>query len=126
MKHILLDLLSHTDPGKTTVNNCIALINREQAVRPDDGHSHEDLLVKAHRNALDTAQFLEAAANTARRTSIDHAELLGSVELVIQEIDREMTRYTPAYSGLAMAKDKLKTMLHKHETSRTLRALRDR
>lgn len=124
MKQLLIDLVQTNNPSRTIVSNCMALVSREVVgldkygvTLPDAGLTHEQLLQHGREEALDLANYLEAAIATARRSHLDHSELLGMVSRLLQDLkghDEETQRF----------RADLKLMLLHHETARTLRALR--
>lgn len=133
MKALLLDLLSRVTPSRTIINNCLELVQREQVgltkygtSLEDSGLSHEQLLQHAREEMLDGANYLEAALHTARQAHVDHASLLGLLNKELQEIDTRLTvaHYADYHAGLAMMRDRLRTLLIDHEEERTIRALR--
>lgn len=136
MKALLLDLLSETNPSAVIINNCIELIQREQVGLKKYGVSltdapltHEQTLQHLLEEQLDAANYTRKALMAVSAAHVNHAELLASVQKVLQQTELLSSPYDNIdnyyySSGANHVREQLKAMLLAHDTARTLRALR--
>lgn len=140
MKHTLLDLLARITPSRTIINNCLALIQREQVgiqkyntTLADSPLTHEQLLQHGREEALDLANYLEAAINVSRQAHVDYCSLRGAIETLIkdlentnpQDVSGNSQEEEDAYEeGIDHAVSLIRQMLTRHESDKVLRQLR--
>lgn len=86
LRDTLYELLGTCTVSRTVLNNCIALISREQLglkkygqSLPDSGHSRRVLLQHAREEALDFANYLEAEIHTQDVLAQKYEELRQAV-----------------------------------------------
>lgn len=117
----LILLLKKVIPSRTVLNNCLSLIQREQVglvkygtSLPDSGLTRKQLLVHAREEALDLANYLEAAIHTESEYEAKY--------LALREDFEQHIRYLRQFSFNKTA-DRLEQVFESHDTSFILRSV---